>query len=248
MADDPGLAVTRHGAASDVMGDARWPTEGAQRPAMRRLRELEQVVVVPPQDVVPLRTGALRCEVIAMKGRTAALEPLDDKEVVWLPVRMADAMLTFHHAGALVALKGTLAREELGHVSFTVDDGVLVDRRRATRASVTVPVFVRRPSDGATGEGMTLDVSADGLLTATSLTGSVGDVAIATLSLEDGGGPLEVEARVVRETDGMLALELAESMDAARTRLAAVVLDHNRAVIHARRARRELRTRAESRS
>jgi hypothetical protein len=200
---------------------------------------------------VPLRGGALRCEVIAMAGRTAALLPLDEKDVVWLPMRMADAMMTFSHAGALVALKGTLTREDAGHVSFTVGDGVLLNRRRGTRAGAIVPVALRRRVDGARGEGMTLDVSADGLRTATTLAGGVGDVVTATLSVGD-DEQLAVEARVVREVAGTLALELAEGQDDARARLGALVLAHNRAVLESRRtartARRDARTRDESRS
>jgi len=81
---------------------------------------------------------------------------------------------------------------------------------------------------------MTLDISADGLLAAVTLTVAVGDRLVVTLSLPD-VEPLAVQAKVVREQDGVVGMELVGGNPAIQQGLRALVLDHNRALIQRRR-------------
>ena len=81
---------------------------------------------------------------------------------------------------------------------------------------------------------MTLDISADGLLAAVTLPVAVGDRLVVTLSLPD-VEPLAVQARVVREQDGVVGMELVGATPAIGQCLTALVLDHNRALIQRRR-------------
>lgn len=196
---------------------------------MRRLREFDIVSISLPEGV-PMRSDSIRCHVLATVGVTAALEPLQSADAAWLPHDVHGALMAFRHGGSLVALKGTLSSEGTvgGDLRFTVRDGVH-ERRRASRIDLRAPISLTVA--GETHDGLTVNVSADGLLVEAPCAAGAGAEARFALSLPGADDPVEGAAMVVRTGECLVGLELPASALPIRSLLARVVLEHNRAVL-----------------
>ena len=112
---------------------------------------------------------------------------------------------------------------------FIVTDDIAPGR--ASRARVHVPVSMRLAGDEDETLGLSVEVSADGLLVRCSFAAPVGGAVEAVLSLPGSDEPIEVRATVAHTADGLLELALDGSAREARSRLARFVLEHNRAAM-----------------
>jgi hypothetical protein len=201
---------------------------------MNRLSEYEDVEITLPPDVV-FRDACFKCSVIAVTGATAALEPANRAEVMWLAPRIDGAFMTFHHHDALVALKGTLTHiGSIADLRFKVSDGVQLPRRKASRARVCLPVALRRSGSPEVVQGLTVDLSGDGVLVETMLHVATGDAVALTLSLPGSDEAVEAVTTVVRTAPGVIAVQLSHASRDARARLAEFVVERNRAALHLR--------------
>jgi hypothetical protein len=139
--------------------------------------------------------------VVATVPSAVVLEPVEvDPEV--LAGHTDDVFLSFVAGSGLVALKGTLTRDR-GQLRFQVQDNVRVRTRRATRVDAELPVTV----DGV--EGMTVNVSSEGVLARVEAAVALDDVIDVTVTLP--ARPVTLRARVVRLGTGMVALQFTEA-------------------------------------
>lgn len=195
---------------------------------MHRLREFDVVAVTLPEAGL-LRDGAFMCHVIAIAGTTIALEPVDRPAVTWLPDFVDGTFLTFSHGHSLIALKGALLqRGAVGDLRFKVTDRPRADRRKASRVNACLPVQL----DGR--EGLTVNLSADGLLVDCDVPASAGGEVDITLSLPGSDEPLLVQGTVSRVDGGRVELQLDHAAAAVHSRLATFVLEHNRVTLRHR--------------
>ncbi len=200
---------------------------------MNRLSEYDIVAVALPEDGF-IRDATFKCRVIAMAGTTVALEPLDKAQVTWLPERVPGAFMVFRHERSLVALKGVLVQPEtVGDLRFKVTDGVQIQRRAASRIKIVLPVALR-PAGTEIEEvqGLTANLSADGMLVECALDARPGAEVELTMSLPGSDEPVEAVATVARAHEGLLALEFSGASRTARERLARLVVERNRATLH----------------
>jgi hypothetical protein len=201
---------------------------------MRRLSEFSVVLVNPPRRGA-LRSDTFECRVLAVIGNTAAIEPINRAATLWLPDRLDNTLLSFRHDGLLVGLCGTLwTRQRVGDLRYTVTDGIHAAGRRATRVEVCAPITLRLAGVANPVEGLTVNVSAYGILVGSELDAAAGDVVEFSLSLPGIDEPFEGAATVVRHGDGSVGLEVDARNRDLRSRLARFVVDHNRAVLRRR--------------
>jgi hypothetical protein len=197
---------------------------------VNRLKEYDVVALALP-DEGQSRETSFPCRVIAKAGQTVALEPIDRSKATWLPERVPGAFIVFRHDGSLVALKGLLVQQgSVGDLRFRVTDDVAPGR--ASRARVHVPVSLRRvdnPEDER--QGLSVEVSADGLLLRSSFDAPIGSEVEAVMSLPGSDEPIELTGVVAHAADGLLELALGASNRDSRARLARFVLERNRAAL-----------------
>ncbi|WP_157592569.1 PilZ domain-containing protein [Solirubrobacter soli] len=205
---------------------------------MRRLSEFDVVTLNVPFEALHARTiDVFDARVLAVVGPTAALEPIGGVDVYRLPERVSGALLSFRNGRTLVGLKGRLtARRDSGDVRFTVGDGVQLDRRAATRVPASFAVHLHRLGTLETRPGRSIDLSADGLLVQTTLKVIHGDALQVSIWLEPDAPPVEATAHVTRIEGDLIALQFAVAEVGARSRLARLVVEHNRAELRSRAA------------
>jgi PilZ domain len=188
---------------------------------MDRLRELDQVTINLPREAARASERDFDCAVLAFDRATAILRPLDALPA-GLPRTLTHVTMLFEHAGGAVGLNGVLILDA-PYVLFTVEDGVQLPRRRATRAPLALPVTVRH--DGTEHAGVTVNVAADGLLVEVDLTADVDDAVVAGLPFPEPTGAVEIPGRVVRAgDDGLVAIELQHGSPGTRAALVQLVL------------------------
>jgi hypothetical protein len=194
---------------------------------VHRLKEFDTVSLALP-DEVPSREASFPCRVIAKAGPTVALEPVNEPKA--LPSRLNGVFLVFRHDGALIALKGVLVHEGTADdLRFIVTDDI--GPFRASRTRVHVPVSLRLAGEEDESQGLSVEVSADGLLVRSSFAAPLGAEVEAALSLPGIDEPVELQATVAHAADGLLELALDRSGRDARSRLARFVLERNRAAM-----------------
>jgi hypothetical protein len=194
---------------------------------MNRLREFDTVALALPDDGLS-RDTSFSCRVIAKAGSTVALEPTEAAKATWLPARVPGAFLVFRHDGALVALKGLLVQEgSIGDLRFKVTDDVAPGK--ASRTRVHLPASLRVVDEDEERQGLTVELSADGLLVRTRFEAPTGTEVQVVVSLPGSDEPIEAGAVVAHAADGLIELELDTRSRAARARLARLVLERNRA-------------------
>jgi hypothetical protein len=197
---------------------------------VQRLREYDVVTITLPADDAKLRNGCFECDVVAIMGNTTALEARDRSEVLWLPERVDGAFMSFRRDRELVGLKGILTtKDDVGDLRFTVSDGVQRRRRTSSRLEICAPITLT--AGGEQVGGVTLNVSADGILAESDLRAAIGDEVEFVLSLPGVDEALEGTASVLRQNEGLMALEFGRSQHELRSRLGMFVLEHNRAAL-----------------
>lgn len=171
---------------------------------MERLNEDDWVEVTLPGWGANVPRAPIGCHVLVADGRWAALEAVDKLATLRLPRVIDGAMLVFAHHGALVALKGVVAVDDVpGDLRFVAYPGEGIRRRRSTRAKVAVAVTVRRKGNEAELDATIVNMSVSGALLESELSVSLGE------SLELGLSPpgrsespkTLLGAAVVRRTD-----------------------------------------------
>jgi hypothetical protein len=195
---------------------------------VNRLAEFAFVAVTPDDPAV--RSQPFAARVLAVNGRTAALEPMDGATSKWLPDDPTDVMMSFEHPHGIVGLKGTLLRRPSGYLCFAVTDGIVIDRRRATRAPLQLPVTLRRPASQQQTRGTTLNISATGMLVATELAARVGERVRVAIDL-GGGRSLAAHAHMTRRHSGLVALHLDRNALEVQQALGAIVIERGRAIL-----------------
>jgi PilZ domain-containing protein len=197
---------------------------------VNRLKEYDTVAVALP-DEGSTRDTSFACRVIAKAGSTVALQPVERAKATWLPERVPGAFLVFRHDGSLVALKGVLVQQgSVGDLRFKVTDDVAPSK--ASRTRIHLPVGLRRvDAEEEESQGVSVELSGDGVLVRSRLDVAVGDEVQAVLSLPGSDEPIELRATVAHHADGLLELELDPHARAARARLARFVLERNRAAL-----------------
>jgi hypothetical protein len=199
---------------------------------MKRLRDFDVAVVTLPPAFANLRRGCFDCRVVGIVGNTIALEPRHPEEVAWLPEQVDDTFVTFRYERSLVGLRGRLtAKGAVGDIRFTVTDGVHTGRRRASRVKINAPITLSRRDGTAECHGITVDLSADGILAEGDLAVVRGDVVNFELSLPGSDEPVRADASVVRQGSGLVAVQIDPECREARSRLGAFVLEYNRALL-----------------
>jgi hypothetical protein len=202
---------------------------------MDRLSDYDAVAITLPADAA-LRDGTFDCRVIAMSGLTAALEPSDRAELLWLPERVEGSFMTFRHERTLVALKGTLTQSgSLSDLRFRVSDGIHMPRSRASRSKIVLPIALRRKDSPQQIQGLTVDLSSDGILVESTMDVQPGEELDLALALPGDDEPVDAGAVVVRESAGLIALKISLSSRDARQQLARFVAENNRAMLHRQR-------------
>jgi hypothetical protein len=187
---------------------------------MDRLREFDQVTINLPREAARASERDFDCVVLAFDRATAMLRPLGALPA-GLPRTLTHVTMLFGHGGGVVGLNGVFILDA-PYLLFTVEDGVQLPRRRATRAPIALPVVLTH--GGEEHAGVTVNVAADGLLVEATLTAEPGDELSARLPLPE-LGEVEVPARVVRAgDDGLVALELRHGGSRVRAALVQLVL------------------------
>jgi hypothetical protein len=142
-------------------------------------------------------------------------------------------MMSFDHPHGVVGLKGTLLRRPSGYLWFAVSDGIVIDRRRATRAPVQLPVTLRRHASEPDARGTTVNISATGMLVATGLAAAVGETLHVAIDLGDNGG-LTAHVHVTRCQSGLLAVHVDRNAREVGEALGAIVIERSRTVLQER--------------
>ena len=159
---------------------------------MQRLTEVDYVTINLPGG------RDFDANVVAVAGVTAALKPVGVVTGT-LPQRIDGVLISFVYGAQLVGLKGMLVRD--GKIlRFAVADGVQKRGRRSTR----IPAELAITLDGA--GGTTINIATEGVLLHCAKAVETGDVVQVELALP--AGPLTTRGRVVRQAEGLIALEL----------------------------------------
>lgn len=209
---------------------------------MNRLSEFDIVTVNVPFEAREARTlDVFDAQVIAIVGPTAALEPVGLGDMARLPPIVRGSLVTYPTGSGLMALKGTLVhRRETGDVRFTVADGIGLNRRSATRIKAEFRMRVGHMNSSEVVTGVSVDVSADGVLAHTPLRAKAGDAVHVSIDIDPDEPPIRAVARVVRVGEGQLAMQFDLGERTARSQLGSIIVDHNREVLRRQRAALEL--------
>ncbi len=188
---------------------------------MDRLNEDDLVLVTIPGHATSAPRFPLECHVLAIAGRTVALEAVHKAATLRLPEVTSGVYLTFRHGNSLVGLKGTLLTDQLpGDLRFLCPEKEGRPRSRPTRADVITPVTLRRLDAQLGSEGVTINMSFGGLLAECDAPFALDDEVEITLR----GG--------LRGSTRTEAIELHGSVRRAGQGLVAVEFDHESAKRH----------------
>ena len=106
---------------------------------MNRLDEDRPVVVTLPSSL-PLGGSTFECHVLAIVGRTVALEPFERSAISRLPAVVHNVLMTFRHGESLVGIKGGLVSEPGDNqLKFLANAAEGTQRARPTRVAVDRP-------------------------------------------------------------------------------------------------------------
>jgi len=197
---------------------------------VNRLNENDLVTITLPLSSQGRARRFLDCYVLAVAGRTAAVEAVDKPETMRLPERLDNVLMTFRSGDALIGLKGTLvATPTFGEFRFCSHAREGASRTRATRAPVAIPVGIRHPGAASFEEGTTLNISITGLLVECTLEASAGDELELELftGIQDEG--MKVNGHVVRTGAGAIALEFNAMSPELHAQIVKLVIDERRA-------------------
>jgi hypothetical protein len=173
-----------------------------------RLTE-DSVVTISLPAGAPVRLRDFNATVIARVKSGVVLEPIGVAVAV-LPARSEGVFLSFVNGSGLVALKGALTHDR-GALRFQVQDGIRVHARRYTRVEAELSVSLRRADADKGWAGTTVNIAQEGLLARTQFPAAMDDDVALTLTLPGLEQPLELQARVVRHAEGMVALQFVDA-------------------------------------
>jgi hypothetical protein len=197
---------------------------------MDRLNENDTVTVTLPLSSQGRARRFLDCYVLAVAGRTAALEAVDKSETLRLPDRLENVLMTFRHGNALIGLKGTLvATDVFGEYRFCAHPREGGRRTRATRATVALPARLRVAGSESFEEGMTVNVSITGVLIESELEASPGEQLEIELHAGQHDEALLLRGLVVRTGGGAVAVEFGAFANATHGQIVKLVIDERRA-------------------
>lgn len=209
---------------------------------MNRLSEFDIVTVNVPFEAREARTlDVFDAQVVAIVGPTAALEPVDLGDLGRLPPIVRGSLVTYPTDNGLMALKGTLVhRRETGDVRFTVADGIGLNRRSATRIKAEFRMRIGHMNSSDVVNGLSVDVSSDGVLAKTPLRAKAGDAVHVSIDITPDEPPVRAVAHVVRVGEGELAMQFDLEERVARARLGSLIVDFNRELLRRQREVYEL--------
>jgi hypothetical protein len=175
-------------------------------------------------------TDMLSCRVVGLTGDELALLPLRPPgPPVWRRLAMRGQVLVLFEAGGQMrALRGAAAGVRPGGflaVALT-DDFRLGQKRRHSRAPLSLPVTLTEPADGDAWSSVSLDLSAAGVRVQRPDVPEPARSGTITLALLDGDAA--AAASLVQGREDWLAYRLERVDDATRARLAALVLAYHR--------------------
>lgn len=197
---------------------------------MNRLNENDMVTITLPLSSQGRSRRFLDCYVLAVSGRTAALEAVDKPETMRLPDRLENVLMTFRHGDALVGLKGTLvATEVFGEFRYCSHPREGGRRTRATRAPVALPARIRTAGSESFEDGTTVNVSITGVLVECELESAVGDEIELELLAGRHDEALRVSGQVVRTGGGAIAIEFGSVAPDTHAEIVKLVIDERRA-------------------
>ncbi len=173
---------------------------------------------------------------LAVAGRTVALEAVDKAATLRLPQSIDNVLLTFRSKNSLIGLKGVLLTQELpGDLRFVAAPKEGQRRTRPTRAQVAIPVTLKRRGADVASEGVTVDMSLVGTLVECELELEKADeVELCLLvgkreATADGGG-IVLFGTVTRVAHGLVAIEFAPaSAQTHRIQIGWLVIEERRA-------------------
>jgi hypothetical protein len=203
-----------------------------------RLNEDDPVLVTLPANAPNLPRVPLECHVLAVAGKTVALESFDKAITLRLPDVINDVYITFRSGDALVGLKGSLLVQSTpGDLRFVCYENEGRRRARPTRADVTVPLTIRATASDVAVEGLTVNMSLGGLLAECELEIAPGEKVEIGLRPPGREASITIEGMVVggevkRAGQRLIAIEF--DPDSAKRHS----VDIGRLVIEERRARR----------
>jgi hypothetical protein len=132
---------------------------------MDRLNEDDRVEFSLPAASPNHSRTTLDCYVLAVAGRTIALEAVDKVAALRLPEVVENVLLTFRHGVSLVALKGVLSADAIpGDLRFVAPPTEGLQRTRSTRADVRIPVIVKPAASSTRVSAHTVNMSLSGVL------------------------------------------------------------------------------------
>jgi hypothetical protein len=204
---------------------------------MDRLREFSIVTVSLPDSA---RLSEFKAYVLGVHRQSATLQPVGRFDAQWLPQRVQDVLMSFHHGTQTVGLKGELRWGDApDDLRFRVTDGVCVPRRRSSRLKLCAPAFVTG-RDGAETACQTYDVGADGVMLEGATGLEVGQITSLNLMLPESSDPVHAQACVTAVHEGELcSLEFVGLERDIQKRLTAFVTEHFRRRLEIVRSLRE---------
>jgi len=206
---------------------------------MERLHEDDLVELALPLGGVSISRTPLDCYVLAVEGRTAALEALDKEAAIRLPGRVDNVLLAFRRGESLIALKGSVVADQIpGDLRFVAPPHEGLRRTRSTRADVRIPIILRKAASVSRISAYSVNMSLTGLLAECDGTLSLDDeVEVGLLPTTEHGpvlpdGVVTFGGFVRRVGHGLAAIEFdRESATRHRAYLSRLVIEARR---HAR--------------
>lgn len=200
---------------------------------MSGLSEFDVVTI----NVMSLHASAPRasfdCDVLAIVGRTVALEAVDSATALRLPIDIPDVYLSHGSGRSLRALRGMLINAGVGDLRFLAWEDEPLARRGATRVELELACELVG-DDGAPVPGLTVNISAHGAFVASAVQTVVGETLRFTSTMPD-GSVVSGDAGVGRVEPGFVALQFRPNSIDLRNAIARTVVDHNRTKLHRQR-------------
>jgi hypothetical protein len=173
-----------------------------------RLTE-DSIVTISLPAGAPVRLRDFNATVVARVKSGVVIDPIGIAAAA-LPTRSEDVFLSFVSGSGLVALKGALTHDR-GALRFQVQDGIRVHARRYTRVEAELSLSIMRADADKGWAGTSVNIAQEGLLARTQFPAAMDDEVTLSLWLPGIEQPLELQARVVRHAEGMVALRFVDA-------------------------------------
>ena len=203
---------------------------------MERLHEDDLVELALPLGGASISRTPLDCYVLAVEGRTAALEAVDKEAALRLPGRIDNVLLAFRRGESLIALKGSVVPDSTpGDLRFVAPPHEGLRRTRSTRADVRIPIILRKATSVSRISAYSVNMSLSGLLAECDGTLGIDDaVEVGLLPTAEHApvlpdGVVTFGGVVRRQGHGLVAIEFdRESATRHRAQLSRLVIEGRR--------------------